>query len=198
VEIYGGCDRYTVRDCWFTQVYDAAVTHQYSLSEEQKKSGADLSQTNILYTGNVMEYCNYSIEYFLSGVTEGNPSHMGNLVIEDNHMWYAGRGFCAQRPDKTEGAHIKGWNHDNPAENYVIKNNLMVDSFNMLLHVYASVSGPDGGDSMPLLENNRFAGCAGDSFGVLAYKNGTRQPYTPAVTAYLGEKSCGDTLWFIE
>ena len=37
VEIYGGCDRYTVRDCWFTQIYDAAVTHQYSLSEEQKK-----------------------------------------------------------------------------------------------------------------------------------------------------------------
>lgn len=198
VEIYGGCDRYTVRDCWFTQIYDAAVTHQYSLSTEQQQNGADLSQTNILYTGNVMEYCNYSIEYFLSGVPAGNPSHMGNLRIEDNYMWYAGRGLCAQRPDKTEAAHIKGWNHDNPAQNYVIRNNLMVDSFNMLVHIYASLPGPDGGDSMPQLEGNQFAGHAGDLFGVLAYQDGTRRQYTPDVVSYMGEKSHGDTLWIIE
>ena len=123
---------------------------------------------------------------------------MGNLLIEDNHMWYAGRGLCAQRPDKTEAAHIKGWNHENPAENYVIRNNLMVDSFNMLVHIHASLPGPDGGDSMPRLENNHFAGRAGELFGVTACRCGTRIPYTAEIAAYLGEKSHDDTFWFIE
>ncbi|MBR4961880.1 MAG: hypothetical protein IKY52_13370 [Clostridia bacterium] len=198
VEIYGGCDRYTVRDCWFTQIYDAAVTQQVTLTPDQQKNGTDLSQKNVLYAGNVMEYCNYSVEYFLGSVPEGNPSRMENLVIADNFMWYAGRGFCSQRPDKTEAAHIKGWNHTNPAADYRIRGNVMVDSFNMLVHIYSSVPGTAGGDSMPVLENNHFAGRQGDSFGVLAYRDGTRMPYDETTPDYLGERSTGDVLWFIE
>lgn len=198
VEIYGGCDRYTVRGCWFTQIYDAAVTQQFTMRGFERTNQDDFSQTNICYSGNVMEYCNYSIEYFLSGLPQDNPSHMENLVIEDNLMWYAGRGFCAQRPDKTESAHIKSWSSDNPAKNYLIRNNLMVDSFNMLVHIYAERQGPDGGDSMPVLENNHFVGRRGDSFGILAYRDNKRQTYCEDVAAYLGEKAHGDTLWLIE
>ncbi|MBQ1224063.1 MAG: hypothetical protein IIX84_07240 [Oscillospiraceae bacterium] len=198
VEIYGGCDRYTVRDCWFTQIYDAAVTQQFNIGDCERKPGESFSQKNILYKRNVMEYCNYSIEYFLSGVTPKNPSHIENFVIEDNYMWYAGRGFCTQRPDKGGGAHIKSWTSDNPATNYVIKNNLMVDTADMLVHISAKKEGPNGGDSMPRLENNHFAGKEGISFGILAFHSLTQQPYSPDVIAYLGEKSKGDTLWFIE
>ena len=198
VEIYGGCDRYTVRDCWFTQIYDAAVTQQFNIGDCERKPGESFSQKNILYKGNVMEYCNYSIEYFLTGATPKNPSHIENFVIEDNLMWHAGRGFCAQRPDKTEAAHIKSWTSANPAINYNIKNNLMIDSFNMLVHISATKEGPDGGDSMPILENNHFAGREGDSFGILAFSDRNRQIYSPEITEYLGERSKGDTLWFME
>ena len=198
VEIYGGCDRYTVRNCWFTQIYDAAVTQQFNIGDCERTPGADFSQKNILYSGNVMEYCNYSIEYFLIAVPENNPSHIENFVIEDNLMWHAGRGFCAQRPDKTGSAHIKSWNTDNPAVNFVIKNNLMVDSFNMLVHVNARLPGPDGGNSMPCLENNDFAARKGASFGILAFRDGTPQTFCEDIVSYLGEKSNGDTLWFID
>ena len=113
-------------------------------------------------------------------------------------MWYAGCGFCSQRPDKGGGAHIKSWTSDNPATNYVIENNLMVDTADMLVHISAKKEGPNGGDSMPRLENNHFAGKKGSSFGILAFHSLTPQPYTPDIAAYLGEKSNGDTLWFIE
>ncbi|MBR4942189.1 MAG: hypothetical protein IKZ19_09350 [Clostridia bacterium] len=198
VEIYGGCDRYTVRDCWFTQIYDAAVTQQFNIGDCEREPGADFSQKNILYCGNVMEYCNYSIEYFLIAVPPNNPSHIENFIIEDNLMWHAGRGFCTQRPDKTGSAHIKSWTTDNPTQNYIIRNNLMVDSFNMLVHICAKKQGPDGGDSMPKLENNHFAAKAGDSFGILAFLDGTQQTYSPGITDYLGEKSHNDTLWFLD
>lgn len=177
VEIYGGCDRYTVQDCYFYQIYDAAVTHQVGLSQKQKDACADLSQTRIRYRRNVMEFCNYSIEYFLGGILEGNPSHMEDLVIEDNYMWYAGRGLCSQRPDKTEAAHIKSWNHDNPACDYHVRNNLMIDSYNMLIHIHANVRGPGDSDGMPTMEGNIFAARNGDSFGNLAFGDPTRLIY---------------------
>lgn len=177
VEIYGGCDRYTVQNCYFYQIYDAAVTHQFNLTEKQKADGSDCSQKHVRYLGNVMEHCNYSIEYFLGVVPSGNPSHIEDVLIEDNYMWYAGRGFCSQRPDKTEAAHIKSWNHDNPACDYTIRHNLMIDSYNMLIHIHSDKRTLDGNDGMPVLIDNDFVARAGDSFGNLAFEDTTRSQY---------------------
>ncbi len=198
VEIYGGCDGYTVTDCVFDQIYDAAVTQQVNLPADYQNTGKALNQTHIRYTGNVMTRCNYSIEYFLSAIPENNPSTMRDFVIADNLMWDAGYGFCEQRPDKTEAAHIKSWTSTNPAVDYRIENNLMAFSKNMLCHIHASLSGDDGGDSMPKLKNNRFCGNSGDSFGIVAFRDGTRVPYDEKTAAYLGTKSTDDTLWFAE
>ncbi|MBQ8509440.1 MAG: hypothetical protein IJ493_05970 [Clostridia bacterium] len=197
VEIYGGCDGYTVQNNYFFQIYDAAVTHQVSLSSTQVESGTVLNQKNILYAGNVMEYCNYSIEYFLGNVPEDNPSRMENFVIEDNYMWYAAEGFCEQRPDKNAGCHIKGWSHNNRAVDYVIRNNLMLYTKDMLVDIYSNRLNPDGSDSMPTLENNQFAAFPGVSFGVLKQDDNTRAPYNASVVDYTAEHSNGDTFWFI-
>lgn len=190
VEIYGGCDRYTVQNCYFCQIYDAAVTHQYNLTAENRENGDDMSMRHVRYLGNVMEFCNYSIEYFLGGVPAGNPSHIEDVCIEDNYMWYAGRGFCSQRPDKTEAAHIKSWNHDNPTKCYTIRQNLMVDSYNMLMHVHTSKRTLDGDDGMPVLEHNDFVARAGDQFGNLAFEDTTRVTYPVALD--------GNRVWAME
>lgn len=177
VEIYGGCERYTVRDCYFYQIYDAAVTHQFNLTEKNKKNGDDVSMRHVRYLWNVMEFCNYSIEYFLGGIPDENPTHIEDVLIENNYMWYAGRGFCSQRPDKTEAAHIKSWNHDNPAKDTIIRHNLMVDSYNMLVHIHTNKQTLDGCDGVPLLTDNDFAARAGDCFGNFAFKDTTRLDY---------------------
>ncbi len=197
VEIYGGCNQYTVENCVFDQIYDAAVTQQVSLPEDFRKTGTALNQTRIRYVGNVMTRCNYSVEYFLSAVPENNPSTIRDFLIGDNLMWDAGFGFCEQRPDKTEAAHIKSWNSTNPASDYRIENNLMAFSKNMLCHIHASLPGCQGGNSMPQMKNNRFCGRTGDCFGMVAFRDGTRVAYDETTAAYLGDTSTDDTLWFV-
>jgi len=198
VEIYGGCDTYTVQNNYFYQIYDAAITHQVSLSESQIKAGTVLNQKNITYRGNVMEYCNYSIEYFLGNVPEDNPSRMENFLIEDNYMWYAAQGLSQQRADKNNGCHIKGWSHTNRAVNYVIRNNLMIGTNDMLVDIYSNRMNPDGSDSMPSLSGNQFAATTQDQFGILRMNDNTRIGYTPDITDYVGEYSDGDTFWFMK
>lgn len=39
-----------------------------------------------------------------------------------------------QRPDTGTAAHIKGWDHYNPAQNFVIKNNVFDRSRHMMIH----------------------------------------------------------------
>ena len=118
-EIYGSAKNFTVQNCYFYQNYDAGPTFQY------KNSDADRPQivmSNIKFVNNVMEYCNYSIEYFL---TSSEDSYIENVTIDGNLMWYAGEGFCSQRPSKTENTHIKSWGHENRLKgNFKITNNL--------------------------------------------------------------------------
>ena len=58
VEIYGGCDGYFVENNWMYQIYDTAVTHQRS------SSTGNCIQKNVRYTGNLMEYVFWGIEFY--------------------------------------------------------------------------------------------------------------------------------------
>ena len=198
VEIYGGCDTFTVTDNYIYQVYDAGITQQYGLTDDDVKNKADKSQKNMTYARNVIEYCNYSIEYFLNlKDNPENPSRMENFLIEDNLMWYAGYGFCEQRPDGG-ASHIKGWSggYRNRAENYVIRNNLMFGTKNTLVQIVSSLTNPDGSDSMPRLSGNDFAAQAGDRFGMVSTEqNPADHGYGADLPEYLGGKSDRDVFW---
>ncbi|MBO5220633.1 MAG: right-handed parallel beta-helix repeat-containing protein [Clostridia bacterium] len=196
VEIYGGCENFTVTDNYIYQVYDAGITQQIGLDSDPNNIK---HQKNMTYARNVIEYCNYSIEYFLSGCVKENPSRMENFLIEDNYMWNAAEGFCEQRPDHDQGAHIKGWSggNRNRATGYVVKNNLMIGSKDMLVQIMSDLYNPDGSDSMPTLAGNHFVGTLGGQFGVIAMEDQTRQMYGPGAVDYVGGKSDGtDTFWF--
>ncbi|MBQ4119859.1 MAG: hypothetical protein IJD45_05665 [Clostridia bacterium] len=198
VEIYGGCDNFTVTDNYIYQIYDAGITQQVGVGKEEIKN-----QKNMTYARNVIEYCNYSIEYFLSGQAgHGNPSRMENFLIEDNYMWYAGVGFCEQRPDRGEAAHIKTWyglpGERNRATNYVIKDNLMLYAMDNLVHIFSNLYNPDGSDSMPTLENNNFLAKHGDAFGMLAQNDNSVKAYDESILDYIGDMTNGDTFWIYE
>lgn len=149
VEIWGenGLNNYKVDSCYIYQIYDAGITHQFSGATE------DVLMRNVQYTNNLIEYCTYSIEYFLGQPAEGTSPRllMSNILIKDNICRFAGYGWGDQRPDKTEPAHIKSWDHMNPAENFVIENNIFDRSKYMLIHI-----GAYDAASLPSMKGNTY------------------------------------------
>jgi hypothetical protein len=164
VEIYGGCDGYIVDNCYLWQIYDAGVTHQYNIPAKYGNKRYD--QKNVRYSRNVIEKCNYSIEYFLTA-RDGNESLMENILFEDNLMFDSGYGFCEQRPDRNCAAHIKAWYNQsrNRAKNYVVRNNAMCFAQDSLVQICSGLKNIDGSSSLPVMEGNVFIGRAGCLFG---------------------------------
>lgn len=188
VELYGNAVDYTVDNCYFYQIYDAAITHQSAVKEDTV-----IRMENITYSNNVIETSSYSIEYFLGKGNEGNPSHMRNVLIKDNICIDAGFGWGDQRPDKDTPAHIKGWESANRAHNFVIENNLFVRSRYMMLQCGTEMSVFN-----PILLNNTYVQYEGGQFGMVGEKG--RRMYDDNIEAIIREKygENGAKLYFIK
>ncbi|MBR2448394.1 MAG: right-handed parallel beta-helix repeat-containing protein [Clostridia bacterium] len=200
VEIYGTCTNFTVSDNYIYQVYDAGITQQITLSE-----GSSGVQKNVLYSGNVIEYCYFSIEYWITSTEETN-GYIDTFLIEDNYMWYAGRGLCEQRSDLGNGSHINGWrSYDrNRAMNFAIRNNVMIDSKDIIANIYSLKYNPDGSDSMPIFNNNIILANHSAQLGVIEqceYANNTSWPRTVEfdenIFPYIDAALYGDVFGFI-
>ncbi len=100
IEFYNNAADITVENCWIHQVYDAGLTFQCSLPNTQYH--------NITFSNNLLQYCNYSVEFFI-GSEENAPGELDNIDITDNIMQFAGFGVCEQRPSTKDSAHICGW-----------------------------------------------------------------------------------------
>lgn len=134
VEIFGNCDGYLIEDCYFDSIYDAAVTFQWTQVNDIDTVNV---MKNITFRNNVMERCNYSIEYFQNVGDEG--TYIGNITLEGNMCWYAGEGLCTQRPDPHSETHIKSWwGHPNDLNGYFnVKNNVFAYSDAYLVQINA-------------------------------------------------------------
>ena len=146
--------------------------------------------------GFTVENCNYSIEYFLSLKGEArasNASRMDDFVIDGNLMRNAGCGFCRQRPDLSQAAHIKSWrNGANRATGYAIRDNVFAFGEEMLVEVSAGLANPDGSDSMPEMKGNVFIGREGQRFGVLNQGKPVELKYDRKLVSALGERYAGN------
>lgn len=189
VEIYGGCEDYSVENCCFDQIYDAGVTHQLGIPA----GGKLYNQKDVLYKDNVFLRCNYSIEYFLSREAPNNPSQMENIMIADNIMIDAGYGFCEQRPDHGCAAHIKSWggHKDNRAKNITVRNNIMCLGGDMLVELCGELPNSDGVVNRPLWENNIIVGKDGQRFGDIAPTNKNKR-YTAETEAFVNSFGTGN------
>jgi hypothetical protein len=159
IEIYGGCEDYTVKNCYIYECYDAGVTHQFSTNSEPIK------MTGIRYQDNLIENCVYSIEYFLQklGADENssfNGSYMDDFIISGNILRRSGYGWGQQRHNKNTPAHIKGWSYENTASNYLIENNIFDRGQHRLIHTVALDEG-----SMPKFNGNTFVQSVGAPLG---------------------------------
>ena len=201
VEIWGGFENFTVENCYVRDVYDAAVTHQFGLGS--RKDDKPVYMKNVRYLRNVIERCNYSIEFFLSGIKDGatEPSRMENVVFERNLMRDAATGFCRQRPDAGEGAHIKSWRFTggsdrNRASGFAVKNNVFYRSGDMLVEISSGLFNPDGTDSMPEMTGNVFIGEKRQRFGVLNQGKAVELKYDGRDLAKLGGRYSGNVFAF--
>ena len=90
IEFYGTTDNATIDNCWVYQCYDAGLTCQ----------GTDSVFTNVLFSNNLVEYCQYNIELWLGdealkydGTNTNDNSKFVNCVFEDNILRFAGYNF---------------------------------------------------------------------------------------------------------
>ena len=154
VEVYGCCDGYTVRNCYIYQVYDAAITHQITTN------GKPYELKNILYSGNLVENCVYSIEYFLDENRGVDGSFIDGCEISDNILRFSGYGWGQQRHNVSTPAHIKGWSYTNTARNFVIKNNIFDRAAYRMIHTVALDS-----SSCPEMVGNVYVQHLGGTLG---------------------------------
>lgn len=154
VEIYGGCTDYEVSNCYFYEIYDAAMTHQITTC------GNPVVMENITYKDNLVENAVYSIEYFLDTDERDTVSFMENINISGNILRKAGYGWGNHRPNKDTPAHIKGWNFINRAKNYTVENNIFDRSSHRLIHIVA-----ESEESMPVMDNNTYIQNSGRLLG---------------------------------
>ncbi len=147
VEMYGICDNYSVTNCWFYDVYDAAVTHQSKSAYE-----VPLTMENITYADNLFERCIYSIEYFCDQ-PNSDEDMMRHVRMTGNICRFAG-GFGWQRPNRV-ARHIQGgWLRNNrkyPAEDFIVENNIFDRSINTLI----SCSARDE-KHLPVMKGNTY------------------------------------------
>lgn len=154
-EIWGGCDGAIIENCYFNQIYDAAITQQYQGPFSDHKV---LNIENVIMRDNLIENSVYSFEYFLTefkpGVRERKPgslSQFTNILFDNNICRLCGYGFGNQRPDRYTPAHIKSWGHRNKSVNFVISNNIFDRADYRLLEIMA-----DEEEFLPKLTGNVY------------------------------------------
>ena len=145
VEIYGGCEDYTVSNCYFYEIYDAAITHQRETKVEFTK------MVGVLYTDNLIESTVYPIEYFLIKSGGDTESYMEDIEFSGNIIRGTGYGWGQQRHNKDMAAAIKGQFFDNTARSFRICNNIFDRCAYRLLQLVA-----DSEESCPTLDGNIY------------------------------------------
>ncbi len=188
VEIYGGCRDFVCDNNWVYQCYDTGLTNQ------RKDGDMDIIMDGVYYTNNLIEKCEWSIEYYLGAPVEGSDPtrYMSNLHVENNILMDAGYGLCEQRPDATGTAHIKGWDHMNPLKgDFIIENNVFIRSKNMMIH-----SGCKNESDAPVYRNNTFVQYADGQWGRNGKTPTSLQMYTPETIS--AEQYCENEFYVIE
>lgn len=108
IEIYGVCNGFYVKNCYFDQIYDAAVTVQYPISGEMKR---DFIINDIKWVDNLFNRCNYPFELWLYSPEEtgGYIAAQRNIDISGNIAINTGFGWSNHRMDPNDTFYYSGW-----------------------------------------------------------------------------------------
>ncbi len=181
VEVYGGCDGFTIDNCYVYQCYDAGITHQLSTG-----GTSDSIEQNVYFKNNVIDKCIYNIEYFMGrGDVESVVRLLKNINYTDNILARSGMGW-GMSPSRS--ASIKGWDHNNRMEDgFKITGNLfLLDAYNAC-HLGASLS-----MWLPTFANNTYVQRYGNSFTKVGANGATQYTFNGKAAENL-ENKIGET-----
>ena len=120
IQNWGSCDGIYVLDCYFRDVYDAAVTTQ----------GNGGYMVNFYSDGNVLDRCDLSFEFFNHGDSTfgGESQELSNIIMTNNYVINNGVGFCNVRTDRRSAFLYTtyGTNETTVYRNIVYENNVNV------------------------------------------------------------------------
>ncbi len=125
IEICVGCRDFKVEGNWIYQIYDAGVTNQF-----KGHSDTTCRHENVRFCDNLIEYCIYSIEYFLEQ-DDNEDQIMRDVRYSNNICRFCGYGWGSF---PSRASHIKGWDHRNISDGFVIENNIFDRSRSMMIH----------------------------------------------------------------
>ena len=146
VQLYGSCGYFLVENCWVYECFDTGLTHQLS-----KNQTMACVMENVTYRGNLIENCTWSLEWFLYPI-DGVDRMMRNILIEKNICRMAGYGWGQDRMATDDPArHIMTWKASNPAENFIIRNNIFERSAHKMFQIHALQD-----EWLPVFESNNI------------------------------------------
>lgn len=149
VEIYGGCDGFTVVNNWIYEMYDTGITIQHG-------GAGDCSQKNVNFSGNLVERCHWALEYYNAG-KEGNKEIDG-IVMKDNICRYTGYGWGSAHR-KNVSITLQSCGITENVKNFVVESNIFDRTYGAHLGLRA------GGDKHVVLKNNTYVHTYGGDFG---------------------------------
>lgn len=120
IENWGGCDGMVVKNCYFHQIYDAAITTQ--------SNDKTAHQENLCYEGNVFDCNQYAVELW-SG---GRECRFTNISVSHNVCNRIADGFTTQRPDKGHEAFFNS-KGDYIKTNCKVEDNLILGSVGSIM-----------------------------------------------------------------
>ena len=108
---------------WVYQCYDAGITFQ------SWNTGRETNYHGVEFSDNLIEFCDYGIEYFTTGIDceGGSYSDYKNIHLTGNVIRFSGYEWSfLQRPDKWMNSHIRGgqWAWVPDTEDFLISGNV--------------------------------------------------------------------------
>ena len=155
LQVFGSCDGWTVRNNHIVGIYDTGITHQYNSSYEKKTATMD----NVEYTGNVIEYCHWSIEYYNPDYAD-TVHYMKNIRISDNICRMNGYGWGSVGRESGSSC-IESFGAPTSVENFLFENNIFDRSAGKLFDL------PGQNDKKVSFRGNLFVQNFGGTLGTL-------------------------------